>query len=544
MDLFAQSTSLPDSIITIEHTYYYCVSDPEKAQEIMDELRTRGTDSAWELDWCQGDLYYNTGKYRLASYYFERVAEYGEVKDNPQRMMDLLSTAMEAYRLNNDNEQAIEAACRVVELATELGNGAEIGRAYMLMGEVTFNRKNKDLARSYFDLAEEHLVRAQSPHYLYHFYVTIANLMAEGQRTEAYEYIGKAEASLAQLEAESATDPLPEGMIDYERGRLYALAAELLAKAGRHAEAADYYARFMVSPSATDRRGRIYIVPYMLETGKYEQAAGIAEERVSILDERTDAVGEDMAAALRYLVQSYEMSGQPERALEYSKRATAVADSMRKNDMEQVTLELATIHDVQRKEALIAEQKSALRQRNISLVASGMVTLLILGALTYIMTLYRKKRTAYEQLVQRSLQWAGKESDLSDKAGQREEYCGDKKQASKMDSEVLERLEQVMREDKPYLQPDLTLEKLAAIMNIPRNTLSHAINCAAGKNFNQYVNEYRVKEAINHIDANRNNGLYIEELYDLVGFNSRSSFFRVFKQMTSLSPLDFKRNLK
>ncbi|HCM21277.1 MAG TPA: hypothetical protein DIC46_10985, partial [Porphyromonadaceae bacterium] len=95
MPVLADENELPDSIITIEHTYQYCVSDPEKAQAIMDELMVRRQDKDWELDWCQADLYYNTGKYRLALFFFEKTAAYKAVNTVPSLYMGLLSTMME-----------------------------------------------------------------------------------------------------------------------------------------------------------------------------------------------------------------------------------------------------------------------------------------------------------------------------------------------------------------------------------------------------------------------------------------------------------------
>ena len=60
-----------------------------------------------------------------------------------------------------------------------------------------------------------------------------------------------------------------------------------------------------------------------------------------------------------------------------------------------------------------------------------------------------------------------------------------------------------------------------------------------GGNFNQYINSYRVKEAVRIISTTEHTKLYIDELYERVGFGNRVSFYRAFKQFTGLSPLEY-----
>jgi AraC-like DNA-binding protein len=59
------------------------------------------------------------------------------------------------------------------------------------------------------------------------------------------------------------------------------------------------------------------------------------------------------------------------------------------------------------------------------------------------------------------------------------------------------------------------------------------------------VNEYRIKEAIRLIEntPRENKNLYIDGLYQEVGFNSPAPFFRTFKQITGLSPCTFFRQI-
>lgn len=92
-----------------------------------------------------------------------------------------------------------------------------------------------------------------------------------------------------------------------------------------------------------------------------------------------------------------------------------------------------------------------------------------------------------------------------------------------------------------YRETRLTIDVLAGRLGIHRNKLSKAVNCVSGLNFNQYVNSFRIEEAIQIISGTHHKDLYIDELYEKVGFGNRTSFYRAFKQSTGVSPRDFQK---
>ncbi len=102
-----------------------------------------------------------------------------------------------------------------------------------------------------------------------------------------------------------------------------------------------------------------------------------------------------------------------------------------------------------------------------------------------------------------------------------------------------ERIGLAMEKDKVYLNPELTVREVASKLNTSASLVSNVINTGFGKNFNQYVNDFRVeafKEAVANPENDRFNLLSIA--LDC-GFNSKATFNRVFKNATGLSPKDF-----
>ena len=111
---------------------------------------------------------------------------------------------------------------------------------------------------------------------------------------------------------------------------------------------------------------------------------------------------------------------------------------------------------------------------------------------------------------------------------------------SEQDASLIhERLMHLMAEQKPYKNPDLTLNELAGILDVHPNHLSQVINSKEKKSFYDLINEMRVEEFIKLIS--RRSSLQFTLLaisYDC-GFNSKASFNRNFKKYTGLTPRDY-----
>lgn len=94
-------------------------------------------------------------------------------------------------------------------------------------------------------------------------------------------------------------------------------------------------------------------------------------------------------------------------------------------------------------------------------------------------------------------------------------------------------------ENKPYLNPDLSLRDLAKQIDIHPNHLSWLLNNSIGKNFNEFINQYRIEAFKSNAKAQENENLTIEGLAYESGFNSKTVFNTYFKRETGLTPRQF-----
>lgn len=101
---------------------------------------------------------------------------------------------------------------------------------------------------------------------------------------------------------------------------------------------------------------------------------------------------------------------------------------------------------------------------------------------------------------------------------------------------TLEQLNQLMDEDEIYLNPSLSLRELAQSLQIHPNKLSWLINENLGKNFNEYINDWRLSAFQQKALNPENSNITLLGLAYESGFNSKSVFNEFFKRATGLTP--------
>ncbi len=105
-------------------------------------------------------------------------------------------------------------------------------------------------------------------------------------------------------------------------------------------------------------------------------------------------------------------------------------------------------------------------------------------------------------------------------------------------------LKRSVKEKRYYRDPELSLGSLAEKLGLHTHELSRILNTVLKKTFNDFINEYRVQEAIRKMQDPANDHITLLGIGYESGFNSQSSFNRIFKQITGKSPLDYKNNLE
>jgi AraC-like DNA-binding protein len=117
---------------------------------------------------------------------------------------------------------------------------------------------------------------------------------------------------------------------------------------------------------------------------------------------------------------------------------------------------------------------------------------------------------------------------------------GEEKQDLKVISqEDINHIKRLMEIEKAYLNPELNLSDLAKQANMSRAQLSEIINSGFHKNFNDFVNMYRVEAIKSMLKEDKQKQLSLLGIAYECGFNSKATFNRVFKKLTNNSPSEY-----
>jgi AraC-like DNA-binding protein len=121
----------------------------------------------------------------------------------------------------------------------------------------------------------------------------------------------------------------------------------------------------------------------------------------------------------------------------------------------------------------------------------------------------------------------------------REKYAGSDQTGEERQT-LFSRAQQEMLSNARYLEMDLTLGELAASMAATPRDLSEAINAEGGVSFYDFVNGYRLEAARRLLLDDRD--ARILSIAHRAGFNSKSTFNKVFKSTTGQTPSQFRKS--
>jgi AraC-like DNA-binding protein len=115
------------------------------------------------------------------------------------------------------------------------------------------------------------------------------------------------------------------------------------------------------------------------------------------------------------------------------------------------------------------------------------------------------------------------------------------KKTETVNMSIVTTLEEAMNNQKLYLNPNLSFERLAEKMQVPSKDLSNVINRHFNVNFYEYINGYRIEEAKQQLEDPLNNSKNITDIFYDAGFNSKSVYNTLFKKNYHMTPSQYRK---
>ena len=253
----------------------------------------------------------------------------------------------------------------------------------------------------------------------------------------------------------------------------------------------------------------------------------------------------------RGLSKYYILALKADSALKYNELFLSINDSLLNKYSVDKIAELETKYNFEKQEQKIAQLKiknEYSEAKNKILIIIIIFVLLITLGLFFIFYLKRKRNISDEFIVKQNVEIVNYQEKLEDAITEENEKEISKYEGSALSNEMEVILElaisKLMKKEKLYLKNDFNLDDLAEKLNTSRSYISQVINTKFGQNFNSFINELRIKEAMSLMSKQENQIYTISAISIKVGFNSISSFNTAFKKAAGVTPSFFNKSAK
>jgi len=265
-------------------------------------------------------------------------------------------------------------------------------------------------------------------------------------------------------------------------------------------------------------------------------------------------------AATNLISQIYESSNNKDSALAYLKKSISIKDTLlvKQNSERIYKIEIRnTLKEKEHENQLLVKNDKikSLQLENqrtwIYTLIIGMSIVLVLLVIVFYQSI-RQLRTN-KSLVKTNLEIVQSEKKIKEANKKLQAQLSTQKVQVKKQTNpsiqteqtqaLLSHLLQALDEQKIFTKPELTLSLLATELNTNRTYLSQIIKEHFNAGFTEVINNYRVKEARSLLASPENANFTVDHIGAMAGFNSKASFYAVFKQHTGVTPSYFQKSV-
>ena len=316
--------------------------------------------------------------------------------------------------------------------------------------------------------------------------------------------------------------------------------AEILHGLGKIEEAESEYVEAMKNMESVQipypMRSEIYLAyaGFLSDVGRYDSANEVYREGYG--KNLESGFGRDDHHYYLGISSTYASLGRNDSAVHYYALYHRLFDSLFADYSKYEFNRLFSDYENERLENDLHE--SRLREVQMNRMIYLIVSTAVIIILALVAAWYKKRNRMYAAIVERYQE----ASKISERIGMdyREDAVADSKKDEK-DKSLFRRIECLMREDHVYRDKDLSLDKLSEMLDSNRTYVSSVINNYAHAGFYNYVHSYRIKEATDMIESG---DMPIKAICEKVGYNSLTSFYRVFQRIVGCTPTVYKNQIR
>ncbi|MEW7291452.1 helix-turn-helix transcriptional regulator [Aquimarina sp. 2304DJ70-9] len=105
--------------------------------------------------------------------------------------------------------------------------------------------------------------------------------------------------------------------------------------------------------------------------------------------------------------------------------------------------------------------------------------------------------------------------------------------------EIQQQIQVFFYEEKRYLDPNLKIADLSSTINVPSHHISQVLSEKMNSNFYEILNRHRIEKAKEMLQSGALQKISVQAIGEECGFSSKTSFYRAFKKITSMTPMQY-----
>lgn len=531
--------------------------DPESSLLLLDSLEEKGAIPQYGIDYLRALSYRTQSRYYMCMHYATHAL------NNPEIQRDSVLTSY-TYMLLAESSVASFQLAEAADMITKGKEYAEkandqLLRANMLQMEGGLYRNMGVLNKSYECLqeaisllsgisnAEAKFLLSHCMGYLMGYYIS------DRKPQKAWEVGLQREKLLRSLESRTDVDV---HVLDRHKGFFYSKMAYLSYQVKNPQMAKKYADMFYSTVFSTTSMGQLEINDFLLESGDYHSVLVHSKAYFAELD-ASDSLNVIYLRTLYQSGKAYSALGKYSDAYNAMMQAYDIRNKMRVNIERNQILDLTDVTDAVSREYELEKAAYHMKMQRriiIGLVCFMMFLLLLFVGLWRALIVIRRKNLKMAELIlelddQRNRVLAKHsfldpevEVDTDDKGLSEKQGTDVSSEVVPEDEQLFLKFDQQVKEQKLYLDYQLTRDDYARLMGVDRNRFACILKLFTdGENLSGYLNDLRLEFSVglfrNHPDWP------ISRIAAESALPSLSTFYRLFKDKYGISPNSFRKTM-
>ena len=276
--------------------------------------------------------------------------------------------------------------------------------------------------------------------------------------------------------------------------------------------------------------------------GRYAESNDWLEKALQL----DDFVEQRKATIYYIMARNYDELGDMDAAYKFMKMAKDAADSANSSDKERIRREREAQMNAIAQEKDLEMSRERLKQRTVTIaLLAGLIVIIVTCFFTYAIYMRRRNRL-YKSIVRQNIDGLERERRITQPAlpSNSENTGSAGSAAAEKGDAIFRELCRLMEEERLFTDANLTRESVIERLGTNRTYFSEIVKRhTGGKNYAQFINQYRLREAIALLSDKTKTSYPIRQICEDSGFNNLTTFYKIFKDHTGISPSAYRKSL-